>query len=69
MLITFDNLSEAISSADAHQAYAIAAELAGNKTLAHKHQRHANEIMFEVMAITKTDCSLSDDELLAELTQ
>lgn len=69
MLITLDNLSEAVASADAHQGYAIALELAGNKTLAHKHQRHANEIMFEVMAITKTDCSLSDDELLAELTQ
>jgi hypothetical protein len=68
MNITLSNISDAVSSADAHKAYAVAMELVGNKRLARKHDKHAKAIMREVMVLTDPgECNLSDDELLAEL--
>lgn len=67
MQVTLDNLSDAVASANAHYGYAIAMDLAGNRRMAGKHQRHADAIMRDVMNLTKPDCNLSSDELLAEL--
>lgn len=68
-LVTKDNISEAVASADEHYAHAALLQAGGQQRLATKHKQHADAIMRTVMFFTKPKTQMSDDELLAELTR
>lgn len=70
MEITLDNRNAALDSANRHVAFAQAQRLIGNKKTARKHEKYAQAVYREAMAlepVSTEDAAMTTDELYAAL--